>query len=83
MVVPKGGGDMPIYEYHCDDCSHEFEVLMIRTSDVAQCPSCGSEILSKLISAHAVGHGMPDTACGSAPCSPAPMCGTGGCSACE
>lgn len=70
---------MPIYEYHCDDCDKEFETLVMRSSETVTCPTCGSEHLSKLISAHAVGHGMPDTACGAAPCSPAPMCGSGGC----
>ena len=70
---------MPIYEYRCDDCDKEFETLVLRKSEVVQCPACGGEHLSRLISAHAVGHGMPDTACGSAPCSPAPMCGGGMC----
>lgn len=75
---------MPIYEYHCEDCNRDFETLVMRKSEVVQCPGCGGEHLSKLISAHAVGHGMPDTACGSAPCSPAPLCGTGGaCGSCS
>ncbi|MDQ6973002.1 MAG: zinc ribbon domain-containing protein [Mariprofundaceae bacterium] len=66
---------MPIYEYHCDDCDKEFETLVLRKSETVVCPDCGGAHLSKMISAHAVGHGMPDTACGSAPCSPAPACG--------
>ena len=70
---------MPIYEYQCNDCQHHFETL-IRGEESAQCPSCGSERLQKLISAHAIGHGVPDTACGAAPCSSAPACGSGGCS---
>jgi len=70
---------MPIYEYRCDDCDKKFETLVLRKSDAVQCPVCGGEQLSRLIWAHAVGHGMPDTACGSAPCSPAPMCGGGIC----
>jgi putative FmdB family regulatory protein len=74
---------MPIYEYHCEDCDKDFEALLMRSSETVHCPSCGGGRLHKLISAHAVGHGMPDTACGSAPCSPAPMCGSGACPACE
>ncbi len=70
---------MPIYEYRCESCAREFETLVLRKSEVVQCPACGSEQLSKLISAHAVGHGMPDTACDSAPCSPMPACGSGMC----
>jgi putative FmdB family regulatory protein len=43
---------MPIYEYRCDSCSHELEVLQ-KFSDPAlkACPSCGTENLKKLISA--------------------------------
>lgn len=74
---------MPIYEYHCDHCAREFETLVMRKSEVITCPACGSDQLSRLISAHAVGHGAPDTACGSAPCSPTPMCGAGACGACD
>jgi len=69
---------MPIYEFQCKQCETRFETL-VRSSDVPACPKCQGEDLKKLISAHAVGSGAPDTACGSAPCSPAPMCGMGGC----
>ncbi len=74
---------MPIYEFHCDSCAHEFETLVMRASETVRCPACDSEDLSRLISAHAVGSGAPDTACGAAPCSPAPMCGADACGACE
>jgi putative FmdB family regulatory protein len=41
---------MPIYEYRCPDCGHEFE-LMQKFSDppVRQCPSCSGTV-QKLIS---------------------------------
>ncbi|OIO71765.1 MAG: hypothetical protein CO186_11255 [Zetaproteobacteria bacterium CG_4_9_14_3_um_filter_49_83] len=71
---------MPIYEFHCRQCERDFETLVMRSQEKVSCPDCGSDQLQKLISAHAVGHAMPDTACGSAPCSPAPACG-GACSA--
>ena len=69
---------MPIYEFQCKDCSERFETL-VRSSDTPACPKCESEHLQKLISAHAISSGAPDTPCGSAPCSPAPRCGMGGC----
>ena len=70
---------MPIYEYRCDDCSHEFETLVRRASEAVQCPACGSEQLVKLISAHAIGsHHTPETACAT-PCSSAPPCSGGMC----
>ncbi|MCF7822527.1 MAG: zinc ribbon domain-containing protein [Mariprofundaceae bacterium] len=69
---------MPIYEFQCRQCDTRFETL-VRISDVPACPQCHSEELQKLISAHAIGSGAPDTPCGSAPCSPIPACGMGGC----
>jgi putative FmdB family regulatory protein len=41
---------MPIYEYNCLDCHHEFEVIQ-KFSDppLAQCPSCSGKV-QKLIS---------------------------------
>jgi len=75
--------DMPIYEYRCESCSKQFETLVLRRDETVECPACGGTQLQKLMSAHAVGHGAPDTACGSAPCSPLPACGSGGCGACS
>jgi putative FmdB family regulatory protein len=40
---------MPIFEYHCGSCGHEFERLMF-TGDhpTAQCPQCGAEAQRRL-----------------------------------
>ncbi|MDE2661701.1 MAG: zinc ribbon domain-containing protein [Gemmatimonadota bacterium] len=40
---------MPIYEYRCRECSHEFE-LLVRGSMTPACPPCGSAELDRLIS---------------------------------
>lgn len=40
---------MPIYEYACDACGHEFE-LLVRGSQVPACAQCGSEELTKKFS---------------------------------
>lgn len=45
---------MPIYEYECRKCRHRFEVLILRTSPAAKCPSCGKKDLEQLISQYAV-----------------------------
>ncbi len=45
---------MPIYEYQCKQCRHSFEYLVLRTSTPAECPTCKSSDLEKLISACAV-----------------------------
>ena len=43
---------MPIYEYRCGACGHEFEVIQ-KMSDqpMTDCPACGKAALSKLVSA--------------------------------
>ncbi len=40
---------MPIYEYVCDNCGQEFEVL-VRGQEKPACPSCGQSRLTKNLS---------------------------------
>ena len=43
---------MPIYEYVCDSCQHEFEEFQKLSDPVlTTCPRCGAEQLRKKISA--------------------------------
>jgi putative FmdB family regulatory protein len=44
---------MPIYEYECRGCRHQFEQL-VRTGDTPSCPSCQSQDLERLLSLAAV-----------------------------
>jgi len=45
---------MPIYEFRCEKCGHEFERLQkIADPDPEQCPACGKDAVSRLISAAA------------------------------
>jgi putative FmdB family regulatory protein len=42
---------MPIYEYRCPDCGHEFERLQRMSDDPAKdCPECSGDQVKKLIS---------------------------------
>jgi putative FmdB family regulatory protein len=45
---------MPIYEYQCQSCDHEFEALQ-KISDplLTDCPSCSEQALRKKVSAAA------------------------------
>lgn len=74
---------MPIYEYSCDECREDFEVL-VRGDEQPECPSCGGHHLVKQFSvpaAHSVGSSslpvcntpMPASGCG------LPQCGQGRC----
>ena len=40
---------MPIYEYTCRGCGHDFE-LLVRGSRVPSCPACESEDLERHLS---------------------------------
>jgi len=40
---------MPLYDYECRECGHEFEAL-VRKGDVPQCPKCHTEHLERLLS---------------------------------
>ena len=43
---------MPIYEYRCNDCGHEAEVLQkITEAPITDCPKCNRPSMVKLISA--------------------------------
>jgi putative FmdB family regulatory protein len=44
---------MPIFEYVCQDCRHEFETLLFGR-DKAKCPKCESKKLSPQLSVFAV-----------------------------
>ena len=42
---------MPIYEYECSDCSHQFETMRkFSDAPLKECPACGADGLQKLIS---------------------------------
>jgi putative FmdB family regulatory protein len=40
---------MPMYEYHCQACEAEFEML-VRSSTVPACPHCGATTLARIVS---------------------------------
>ncbi len=44
---------MPIYEYECRGCGHQFEFLLL-PSTVPACPSCNGNDLARTISLFAV-----------------------------
>ncbi len=90
---------MPFYEYRCDTCGHEMEIMQ-KMSDppVAQCPACGEPHLRKLVSAAGFrlkGGGWYETdfkkgskknvhdAGGGKEAAAAPACGAGACNACQ
>lgn len=42
---------MPTYDYKCDSCNHEFEIMQsIKDDPLTKCPECGRNKLKKVIS---------------------------------
>ncbi|MDD4952712.1 MAG: zinc ribbon domain-containing protein [Desulfovibrionaceae bacterium] len=41
---------MPIFEYLCKDCGHEFEDIVFGRETRPGCPKCGSQNTDKLMS---------------------------------
>ena len=65
---------MPLYEYACDECHANFEIL-VRGDEQPTCPRCSSTALVKQLSvpaAHTAGGG-------GLPMYEGPPCGMGGC----
>lgn len=44
---------MPIFEYSCKDCGHQFEALVLRGKEPA-CAACGKKNLERLFSLPAI-----------------------------
>jgi putative FmdB family regulatory protein len=69
---------MPVFEFLCERCQHEFEELLLRRDEEVLCPQCGANRAKKLMSAFAVTGSarLSNSACGS--CKPS----AGKCSGC-
>jgi putative FmdB family regulatory protein len=61
---------MPLFEYACRECSHEFEAL-VRGSDTPECPACHATSLDRKLSrfaAHTNGSTKATAASAMGPC---------------
>lgn len=64
---------MPIYEFRCSTCSHEFERLVFKSDEPVECPKCKGKEVSRLMSACAFKTDAGFT----------PATGSSGCSSCS
>ena len=69
---------MPIYEYVCQDCKEQFE-LLVRTDERAACPRCASKKLTRLFSTFAAHDGASSSDAGRCPQSQTSQCPDGQC----
>ena len=58
---------MPIYEYACEACGREFEML-VRSGTTPACPQCQSNRLAKRLSVFATATAGAAPALGAGPC---------------
>ena len=58
---------MPIYEYACKQCNHEFETL-VRPGSAPDCPSCRSTELEKKLSVFATANSGQEAHAAAGPC---------------
>jgi putative FmdB family regulatory protein len=68
---------MPLYEYTCSACEHNFEALVFG-GDKVECPECASASVTKLLSVPArpqsTAGSLPVSSCGEGPPCGAPWC---------
>jgi putative FmdB family regulatory protein len=68
---------MPIFEYICEDCQHEFEALIFGQQK-AECPKCHSRKLEPQLSVFAVSAKSGGSISSSMPAGPTGPCGSCG-----
>lgn len=72
---------MPIYEYHCEACGHEYSHLHKRLGETPPaCPKCNSAKVRKMISSFSPG--IPAAAAGCPSADACPTAATAGHSCC-
>lgn len=69
---------MPLFEYKCGSCDHEFEELVSGDAKV-ECPECKAANPQKLMSAHSVGKSTARASPVAGPCGTCPGQGSGAC----
>lgn len=73
---------MPIYEYRCAKCGHEFEHLARTLSAVAEeCPRCGAGDPEKQFSTFSASVARNSSPCEAGACPAASSCPPGACQA--
>jgi putative FmdB family regulatory protein len=41
---------MPLFEYRCQECGNDCEIIVTSSESIPMCPTCGSSKLDKLLS---------------------------------
>jgi putative FmdB family regulatory protein len=72
---------VPIYEYTCKKCKHEFEILLLSSDQKVSCPKCKAKNPKKRFSvfAHKSDFGFTPSTGGGSACG---SCSSSNCSGC-
>ena len=73
---------MPIYEYVCEKCGNEFEVILFR-DEQPLCPACGAADPCKKMSSFGFSVGYKFKASSTSGGSGCSSCGSSNCSSCH
>ncbi len=71
---------MPLYEYSCKACAHQFE-LLVRTGETPECPACRARVPDRRFSVFAAHSANPQSAGASTGAAPRPAA-PGSCGSC-
>ncbi|MEW6265200.1 MAG: zinc ribbon domain-containing protein [Thermodesulfobacteriota bacterium] len=71
---------MPIFEFHCDKCGHDFEELVRSSHEKICCPECKGRKVRKQMSAVSFKSGGKYVSSSGPSCS---SCGGGSCGTCH
>jgi putative FmdB family regulatory protein len=71
---------VPLYEFRCRRCGHEFEKLVGAAAPVPACPACGAKKAERKFSVFGSRSGGTFTGSGGGGCS---SCSSGKCSTCH
>lgn len=69
---------MPLFDYECESCRKSVEVL-VRNGESPECPACGSQKMTRQLSAPAAPHGGSGRDLPMAENCGLPQCGRGMC----
>ncbi|HDZ19843.1 MAG TPA: zinc ribbon domain-containing protein [Phycisphaerae bacterium] len=70
---------MPVYEFHCESCGKQFELLVRSSRERASCEHCGSRKLRRLLSTFAARVGGASSAQPGCPAAMRGECAGGSC----
>ena len=71
---------MPIYEYRCSDCGHEFELLVGVNQENIACPACEGADCKRILSVFGFASGGKFTSSKGSACA---GCSGGDCKGCK